>query len=274
VYAWLTPWEPLRTGRTGAAALAHERFYLCPESAPERGPLQPLQVIQIVSGDLAQRPTGISTEVKDGTGRVSRRRPRSIGLRNWSGAERGLYRPGLRGCPCRCWCGRAGGPIARRRRLRAALLGARCVVGRSPDGVAQHVPRVVQRDHPRRVTAKIRVVLAREHSIRGSDDLRLRARLDLQHFVGIAHGRDRTASPMPRLERAPPTSGEHVRKPTIAAQFRPTHNPEQREDGRGLRGPWATSVRSAQSLARSQMAGPILPKWRYVPCGFLVGFCR
>ena len=130
IRAGLTAWQALRTPWTRAAALAHQQLYLRPEPAPERGSLQPLEVVQVVSGDLAKRPACVAAEIQDGSGGVPRRRTRSIGVRRAARSglafqraprrRRGARRrsPGGRGPVSRVPA--EGAPrLARRGRLRA-----------------------------------------------------------------------------------------------------------------------------------------------------------
>jgi hypothetical protein len=75
--------------------------------------------------------------------------------------------------------------------------GARCIVGRPPDRVAEHVPGIVEIDHSTCLPAVVGVVFARKRSVRGPNDLRLGVRADLEHFVEVGHGPERTSSEPP-----------------------------------------------------------------------------
>src|SRR5450759_2459541 len=63
-----------RAGGPGSAARSEERLDFGAQPTPQSGPLQPLQVIEVVPSDLAQGPAGASAEVQDGSGGASRRR--------------------------------------------------------------------------------------------------------------------------------------------------------------------------------------------------------
>jgi hypothetical protein len=64
---------------------------------------------------------------------------------------------------------------------------ARGVVCGPSGRVAENVPGIIERNHPPSVAAVIRVILAREDTIRGPNYLGFRVGINLQHLIEIGH---------------------------------------------------------------------------------------
>jgi len=174
---------PVRGRRAaGATLLPKQSVDLLSQAPAESGADEPLEVVRVVSRDLAQRPASIPSEVEDRPGRMTRRRTRV--------SRFGLGRPGpfRRGPWCTARCPLSGG--------RPQSVGRRPsgIVGSASDRVTQDVPGVVDRDHPLRVATRIRVVFPGQDAICGPDDFGLGTGMNLEDFVVIRHRGEPTSS--------------------------------------------------------------------------------
>ena len=189
---------------------------------PDRGPIQPFDVLDVASRDLAERPTDVAAEVEHAARRVAgwrTRRPEAIrrahrrvvstALARASGGPvaRHLLRRRRRGW-WSWWSCPAGGRRRPSRCLRFAgpLLGVGSlgepdrplsIEDGAREGIAEAVPRGIERGHPRgglRTRSEVRVVFAGQPTIGGLDDLVLRLGVDLEDLVRVR----RVRHPEPR----------------------------------------------------------------------------
>jgi hypothetical protein len=206
---------PVRGRRAaGATLLPKQSVDLLSQASSESSADEPLEVVRVVARDFPQRPAGVPSEVEDCPGRVAG---------GWTGvACVGLGGPGL------FWPRRSR--TARRclssGRLRGVGHRPCGIVGGAPDRVTQDVPGVVDRDHPARVAAHIRVVFPGEDAICGPDDFGLGARVNLEDFVVIRHGGEPTSSP--RVIRARrDTAARGARRQKKGPALRPVPSSER-----------------------------------------------
>ena len=205
----------------------------------DRHPVEPLDVLEVLPGDLAQRPAGVAAEVEDAPRRPAGRRTgapwpsaaridsskpppcddrpevQSRDTNSGGGGSRAgpaSRRPSRCESPGAADAGALAPPTRRRARppvaarSAAAAARSRSVEHRPLRRVADELPRRIDRRHPGRSVGRrgeVRVVLARQPPVCGLDDLVLGLRVDLEDLVRVDRVRHRRGPmPMPSSDSA------------------------------------------------------------------------